>query len=264
DWRQIDAFVRSERAPKAPMQLSPGDVALGRALFDKGGQCAGCHGGRGWTVSRLFYTPGAAENGELPYTQPTGPLKVGGLRMSRYTVPPSLLALNPAAAAGNGSATFRSTPDALSDESALSSFVYTSANQTDDQIRCALRDVGTFPGPTPAGFNFTGVVPAGAPGVFEYRQDMTSPAQGQMGFNVPSLFGLSVGAPYFHAGNARTLEEVFDSDAFARHHQALARDFLSDPASRGMQLQELVAFLLSIDETTAILAVPDGDDFCPL
>lgn len=264
DWRQIDAFIRAERAPAAPTQLLSDDVAAGKSLFFEGGKCAGCHGGPGWTVSRLFYKPGAAQNGELPYKASAGALKLGALRSDRYKVPPDLLVLNPPALAGGGSATFRNMPADTSDESMVSAFVYTGANQTDDQIRCALRDVGTFPEQTPMGNNFTSVAPVGAQGVPEYRQDMSSLAQGQTGFNVPSLFGLSVGAPYFHAGNARTLEEVFDAATFARHHQALAADFLSDPLQRAQQLQELVAFLLSIDETTAIAPVPDTDDFCPL
>jgi cytochrome c peroxidase len=104
--------------------------------------------------------------------------------------------------------------------------------------------------------NFLGVAPAGGPVIYEKRQDMSSLAQGQTGFNVPSLFGLSVGAPFFHAGNARTLEEVFDSATFARHHQALAPGFLADPATRDAQVAQLVAYLLSIDESTALEPIP--------
>ena len=57
--------------------------------------------------------------------------------------------------------------------------------------------------------------------VREVRADMNTNAQGATGFNPPALVGMMVGAPYLHAGNARTLEEAF-SNTFAAHHQASA------------------------------------------
>ena len=51
------------------------------------------------------------------------------------------------------------------------------------------------------------------------------------------------GAPYFHAGAARTLEEAL-GDTFDRHRRAFAENFRPDAT----QLRQLVAFLLSIDE----------------
>jgi hypothetical protein len=53
-----------------------------------------------------------------------------------------------------------------------------------------------------------------------------------------------VGAPYFHAGNARTLEEAL-GDTFRAH-----RTSLFDFTPTATELRQLVAFLLSIDETT--------------
>src|SRR4051812_8513839 len=87
---------------------------------------------------------------------------------------------------------------------------------TFEQLQCVLRRVGTIAsnGATPMG-----VSPA-AVGVIEVRQDMVAGAQGAggvnandftLGYNPPSMLGLSVGAPYFHAGNARTLEEAFSA-----------------------------------------------------
>jgi cytochrome c peroxidase len=80
---------------------------------------------------------------------------------------------------------------------------------------------------------------------------MKTLAQGKNGMSVPSLFGLSVGAPFFHAGNARTLEELFDP-TFAAHYQALAPDFLgqNETFTRSDRIAQLIAFLLSIDENT--------------
>jgi hypothetical protein len=125
-----------------------------------------------------------------------------------------------------------------------------------DQIQCVLRPVGTY-----------GVSPPEV-GVAEKRGDMVTAAQGNedvgKGYNVPSLLGLSVGAPYFHAGNARTLEELL-GELFATHRNALAQDsaLLADPANA----KALITFLLSIDEQTPIVPLPEtagatGGDFC--
>ncbi|HEY2366272.1 MAG TPA: hypothetical protein VGH87_07805, partial [Polyangiaceae bacterium] len=82
------------------------------------------------------------------------------------------------------------------------------------------------------------------------------------GFNPPSLLGLQVGAPYFHAGNARTLEEVFSNIFQGHHRSAIANVFNPTPT----QIQQLVAFLLSIDGSTTSVALPTlgatGGDFC--
>jgi len=82
---------------------------------------------------------------------------------------------------------------------------------------------------------------------------MTVPAQGATGFNPPSLVGLSLGAPYFHAGNARTLEEAFDG-VFVSHHAAFSANFLAN--ADATQIRQLAAFLLSIDDTTTPVDPP--------
>jgi mono/diheme cytochrome c family protein len=264
DWPKIDAYLRSERAPQAPTGLVADDVAAGLTVF-RGANCAGCHGGPGWTVSRLFYQPGDGPNGVLPYKPPSEMPQLGTLRTQTYAPPPELLALNPPAMLGLGSASLRNSSSAIGAD--LITYLYSSANESDDQIRCTLRDVGTFPqqGQAP---NFLGISAQGAPPVLEQRSDMKTLAQGQMGFNPPSLFGLSLGAPYFHAGNARSLEEIFNSDAFSRHFQALAPtgEYLTPSG-----VAHLVSFLLSIDEGTDIEPLPSPPagaappyyDFCP-
>jgi len=124
-----------------------------------------------------------------------------------------------------------------------------------EQIQCILRPVGTF-----------GTAP-GEVGVLELRQDMTTVAQGAAdtgrGYNPPSLLGMQVGAPYFHAGNARTLEEVLDDALFAAHHRsAIAQVFTPDDTMK----RQLVAFLLAIDEDEPALAIlpkgATGGDLC--
>jgi hypothetical protein len=133
-----------------------------------------------------------------------------------------------------------------------------------DQILCALRPVGTF-----------NVAEAGV-GIAELRADMKTVAQGDgnpagegRGYNVPSLLGASMGAPYMHAGNARTLEAAF-SDTFAQHHQALAANFLTetDAYTKQDHIAALVQYVLSIDETSEYPALPKtpgptGGSLCP-
>jgi hypothetical protein len=208
DWDEIDAFVKVIRAPRAPRNLVAADVAEGKKLFDANG-CAACHGSSQWTIARVFYTPNEENN------------RMGGLlQTTPYRLPPLFpAALNPPAS--SGMATLR----------------LAGATGATDQINCVLRDVGTFPAAGTAGIAPDGVV------VKEVRQDMTTTAQGQTGFNIPSLLGMVTGAPYFHAGAARTLEEAF-GDTFDRHRRALAENFRPDAT----QVRQLVAYLLSIDE----------------
>jgi hypothetical protein len=127
-----------------------------------------------------------------------------------------------------------------------------------DQLTCALRNVGTF-----------GVAQAEA-GIAELRADLVTPAQGNepdsKGFNVPPLLNVATGAPYFHAGNALTLEAMF-SPTFQAHYQALAPGFLAagDPG-RADKVAALIQYVLSIDGDTAPIVTPAlgpaGGSFC--
>jgi hypothetical protein len=229
-WADIEAWVQAIRSPRAPVGLAAADVAAGKVLYEDlttGGKCQGCHGGAKWTISTRFYTPSGATNAALLAEAYDGAALVGA------GFPAALL---PAPAG----AQFMRGPSPLS-----------AAN---DQIQCVLRPVGTY-AVSPAQVN-----------VVELKQDMVSAAQGNAangnGYNVPSLLGLSVGAPYFHAGNARTLEELLD-DLFAAHRDALG----TLGALSATEMDQLVAFLLSIDEGTTVIAAPatvgaDGGDFC--
>jgi YVTN family beta-propeller protein len=233
DWDDIEKYMQSIRSPRAPSNLDTAQVEAGRALFADQANCQGCHGGEKWTVSRRFYTPSTATNTALS----TAPL----------TLSPELpVALLPARVAANQTLRFAGgNPAAL------------------DQILCVLRPVGTF-----------NVAEPGV-GVAELRADMTTPAQGDgnpagegRGYNVPSLLGVSTGAPYLHAGNARTLEALF-KDTFSQHHQALSANFLteSDAGARNQQVAQLVQYLLSIDEQSAFPGLPGtgarGGSLCP-
>ena len=81
-------------------------------------------------------------------------------------------------------------------------------------------------------------------------------AQGQGGYNVPSLYGLALGAPYLHAGQARTLTELFDN--FDGHLKAGNQNFAPSAA----QKEALIAYLLSIDASTPEVAPDANFDKC--
>jgi YVTN family beta-propeller protein len=227
DWK---AYAQSVRSPRKPTNLDPARVAAGEQLFTAAGKCEGCHGGAKWTLSRRFYTPSGATN-EALLTK-----AYDGAALVAAGFPAALLP------AQMGSQFMRSPNP---------------KNGNLDQIQCVLRPVGTF-GVSPPDVN-----------VIEVRANMMTKAQGDemngKGFNVPSILGMSVGAPYFHAGNARTLEELFAS-LFDAHTKALAVDpgtFLGKPE----EVQAMVAFVLSIDEDTPVIPLPatpgpGGGDFC--
>jgi mono/diheme cytochrome c family protein len=222
DWTDLEVYMRGIRAPRRVSGLNAADVAAGRLLFETG-NCAGCHSGEQWTISRVFYTPGEANNSAM-----------GNLRTRSWTLPMGF----PAARAPTPG-TFRPPADRAG---------------AHDQITCALRNVGTMP---PAGVVETvGVLRQDQ---VELRQDMMTRGQGdatpqETGFNPPGLLGVNVGGPYLHAGNARTLEELF-STTFQTHYQAFSSNFLATTgATRDQQVRQLVAFLLSIDENTMVFS----------
>lgn len=273
DWDNIEAFIRSVRAPNAPSLCKGTDhgclnrdfVASGKRIFEAA-RCGACHGGPGWTLSNVFYEPGPDANGAVPRHEltetptDTAPL-LGLLRLRTYQLPSEAFRdLNPSAS--SGSATFRPAP---AEGQAVLDFVYGKLSGTPhDQISCSLRAVGTFPAQGGDTANTVGIVASGAPAIAEIRQlvdvDPTSYkepelALGASGYNIPSLVGLALGAPYFHAGNARTLEEVFD-EVFVAHHAHAA---ILTPAFQPTptELRDLVSYLLSIDENED-LAVDDS------
>jgi mono/diheme cytochrome c family protein len=233
DWSDITKYLQSIRSPRAPTNLDASQVQAGQELFNTYGACQGCHGGEKWTVSRRFYTPSTGVNTALKTAQLTAPAAFP-------------MALLPATLQANQLLRFGGPNPAVF-----------------DQILCAIRPVGTFK-----------VAESGV-GIAELRADMTTVAQGDgnpagegRGYNVPSLLGVASGAPYFHAGSARTLEAVFSS-TFQTHFRALAPNLLTESDSAVVQgnIDALVQYLLSIDESTKFPELPDpgaaGGSLCP-
>lgn len=116
------------------------------------------------------------------------------------------------------------------------------------QVACVLRQLNTFGALDPANT-----------ATLEKKQDGTV-AQGQFsGFNIPSLYGLSVGAPYLHHGQVRTLDELFSDPRWNVHLLSGNNVFTLTAQKR----QDLVNYLLSIDATTPEEAPAGGSDTCP-
>jgi len=135
-------------------------------------------------------------------------------------------------------------PFQISGEVAMSGMMPAAPNE----ITCGLRNVGTFgiPGSTAA----TEVIERRANG---------AAAQGRGGFNVPSLYGLAVGAPYFHHGQASSLEDALGDSLWAAHLTAGNPGF----APNSDDIADLVAYLHSLDADAAEPALREGFDGCP-
>ena len=231
DWINITRYIQTIRSPRRPTNLDPDQVAAGEALFAQQGTCQGCHGGDKWTVSRLFYDPNVATN--------------AALRVTPFVVPAGFpAAILPATAPENQLLII---------------------NAGGDSVQCVERNVQTF-----------GLAEPDV-GIAEVRgTNMTDLAQGGgalingslagIGYNVPALIGVASGPPFMHAGNARTLEALFEP-LFSAHHQALSPGFLGDPATAEEQKQALIQYLLSIDEDTPAIPLPppgpQGGALCP-
>lgn len=221
DWVQLEQLVQQVHTPAAPSGLDPFAVQRGRAVYAMAG-CDSCHAGPKWTVSRVPYVPSPELNGSTVGDNGL-PAVATGLR----TVPraSSLPGLN-----------FDTMEVATEHVANPDGGAELSVGP--ERITCVLRAVGTFDSSNP----------------LEKKADGTR-AQGALGFNVPSLLGVGTTAPYFHHGAAATLADVF-SAPFVQHYQAGNPGFSPSVT----QVQDLVTFLRSIDETTVPFAVQN--DVC--
>lgn len=239
DWDDVDEFVKTIRPPRAARGLDRGAVARGAALFVDGG-CAKCHGGAGWTISRRFYRPAALVNAQLAVTAFTPPAFFSPTTFyNNGAQPRSLVSVQPPIAAddtGPAEAAVQGVP----------------------QSACSLRNVGTFGDRRSAAT--TEAIEKRAGG---------ARSQGRGGYNVPALYGLALGAPYLHHGLSPTLKDLFTNPSWEFHTAAGAANFPLVLAQPG-KLDDLVAYLLTIDAATPEVAVPAdaatgaSHDVCPL
>jgi YVTN family beta-propeller protein len=241
DWKDIESWVKTIRSPRRVKALIPADVTAGKALFAGSlGNCIGCHSGAKWTISKRFYEPSDTINAATADISPLSlSSKTWNVKLNGFPA-----ALFPAADATNGFMRFGAPPGA-------------------EQLQCVLRPVGTIG-------TIVGGVPQGVSppevNVLELRQDMVTGSQGAAatgrGYNPPSLLGMQVGAPYFHGGNARTLEELF-SNIFLKHHQSAIASVFSP---EDIEVKQLVTYVLSLDEEETPFNIPakgnTGGDLC--
>jgi len=243
DWTDVDNFVKTI-APVKARKATPADaVTRGRQLFVDGG-CAKCHGGAGWTVSRRFFTPLATTNTSLAAT--TFPIPGFFPTTWMYKQDP-----NPTAPIDRF---FVSGQPAIAADDTGAADIAVGVPQS----ACSLRNVGTFGVP----------MDTARTDELEVRPGAAPRAQGRSGYNVPSLYGLALGAPYLHHGQAPTLKELFTDTRWQFHTTAGNANFSVTLGGAG-KLDDLVAFLLSIDETTAEIDLPKDTasgkafDACP-
>jgi hypothetical protein len=221
DWKDINEFVKTIRPAKARKTLEASSVDRGLALFRQG-NCAQCHGGAGWTLSRLFYTPFSKTNLDLEAAAFADPGTA-----PKHT---KQIEAEPTAKAG----VFIAPP----------------------QVSCVLRRVGSFgiPGDTAA---TDSLERKGAPAFPR--------AQGEFaGYNIPSLYGLSVAGPLLHHGQAKNLDELFGNPQFTAHRLAGNPVFNSGNPLAGQELTDMKNFLFSIDANKAEESVSSGSDLCPI
>jgi hypothetical protein len=223
DWDDVNAFVKTISPVHGSKLGDVQAIARGRQLFLDGG-CAKCHGGSGWTVSSRPYNPaagGATTFGVEAFAPPSF------LQAVMYDVARTKISNQPVIAADE-------TGPAEAAEVAV------------PQLACVLRNVGTFGVPDDA---------AGTDAL-EKRATGALRAEGRVGYNVPSLYGLALGAPYLHHGQAPTLGDLFSDTRWNFHTSAANANFSLTLAQPG-KIADLTAFLLSIDATTAEVALPN-------
>ncbi len=242
-WDDVEAYVKTIPPVHGRKTADPASVTRGRQVFADGG-CAKCHGGSGWTVSRLYYDQTSANTTALATTAFTRPTFFPATwAYDNGATPRNQISGQPIIATAD--ATGPAEPAAV----AIA------------QAACALRNVGTFgvPGDTTSTDALEVRILNGA----------LVRSEGRAGFNVPSLYGLALGAPYLHHGQAASLNDLFTDTRWASHTNAANANFSVELAQAG-KLDDLNAFLLSIDATTPEISVPtdpaSGASFdpCPL
>jgi YVTN family beta-propeller protein len=229
DWDDIDNFVRTIRPPRRIRSASDTSVSSGAALF-VAGQCNKCHGGSGWTLSRRFFTPSAATNATLATT----PFVIPANFVATWSYGPRNLISDQPAILADATGPAEASPIAP------------------NQVACVLRNIGTF-----------GIAnDAPATDALELKANGAR-AQGRGGYNIPSLYGLALGAPYLHHGQAPTLDDFFMSSAYDFHTNAGAANFSVTLGANATNVADLRNFLLSIDADQTEIAPPAGFDGCP-
>jgi DNA-binding beta-propeller fold protein YncE len=222
----LQEWVTTVRAPIVP-QL-PG-ATEGRVVFEE--HCASCHGGAKWTKSQTtpLYALQPATASGLDAMFPENPIGAGFFNV----VGGVIVGVKPfdQGVATNG-------PQLLS--------------VTRGQNTLTILDkVGTFfAANTAAGqLEIRGAAAVGSPAGLQSTQGFG--AFGGLGFNSPSLLGLSMSAPYLHDGSALTLEAVMDKHTIGipDGNGGTANVKIKDAVTQ-QELANLVNFLRTIEDDT--------------
>lgn len=217
DWDDLESWVKTIRPPKALTRLDAARVAAGAQLFGPG---TGVKNG-----NCVSCHGGSGWTISRRFWSPTSDTNVA---LAAAPFLPSAAPAWPSAWNQHSKQIEAEQPGGVAPP----------------QVACVVRNLATQ----------TAVNTFG-PAALEKKPDGTV-AQGAGGYNVPSLYGLALNAPYLHAGQAETLRALLDR--FDGHLKAANDNF--DPNSDDKDA--LVAFLLSIDETTEEMDVPAGADKC--
>ncbi|MFV8755657.1 hypothetical protein ACNOYE_34330 [Nannocystaceae bacterium ST9] len=224
DWDAIEAYITTLRSPRASTRIE-GDALAGRAVFEDGG-CARCHGGPLWTNSSRTYTPAFNLNDGTDLDERNSSLASVGIASVDQVRPDQL----------------------TSTDTTVLKVLSNDTNGAPARHTCVARIVGSF--------DVDGPEDRGAA---EVRQNGAA-AQGVSGFNVPSLLGVALGAPFLHHGAAESLEVLLDpSGDFVTHLRAGNQVF----SPTAQELADLVAFVKSIDDDTEPFPLDLQQEFCP-
>ncbi|MBX2801509.1 MAG: hypothetical protein KTR31_27780 [Myxococcales bacterium] len=253
DWDEITEWVKTIRSPRAKTNVA-GNVANGRTLFNDSFNCDSCHGGGSWTSSIRYYTPTLAT--EEPGSAVSDDLRQ--ILMSEVVEGKNLLLVGKTPVFDEQS-TCTTDADCLDVFDScdpdvgqcvsplLGNEFFASLGRPITQHACVLRDVDTFESPT------------FAQGALELRKNMVTVAQGDAGFNVPSVLNLQLGAPYLHNGRFESLSALLlDTDDTA--HVAAGSAVVDDISAA--DARDLVAYLLSIDGSTVPRVFQAADVIC--
>lgn len=222
DWDAIDAWVRTVEPPRGRRFLDADSVARGAALF---GMPSASENNGGCVACH----GGAGWTASRRYWDPSS--ETNAALMAEPFTPPSSWP------AGWNPHSFQIAPQPAEASS-------TGEVAAPPQVACVLRAVDTF-----------------GPEAVEVRAN-GGRAQGEGGYNVPSLYGLNVGAPFLHHGQAASLEALVTDPRFEDHLRAANPVFLTT-GDVAQQRADLVAFLRSIDASTEEQPLPAGFDGCP-
>jgi cytochrome c peroxidase len=242
DWDVIETWMKTIRPPRA---FKVGKV--GSKLVDRGKEvfiqhrCHLCHGGEGWTGSKRFWTPSES-------------LNVNVLVKEEFIAPPAW------------PSTWNFNSKQIQPQPIIIDKTTGPLEQSiigPEVVACTLRNVGTFGLPELNGFNLGGPTTDSLEKKFNGQR-----AQGRGGFNIPSLYGLALGAPYFHHGQAATLDEVLTDPKWKLHFTA--GEDTNNPIKIQLSIDQqradllaLKSFLLSIDAETSPMNIPPEFDGCP-